>query len=75
MALRAKELLQTDRLEALADMGYYDGKEVKACLKAGITPLNPKPDTSANRRLGLYGKRDFRYDPQRTATGARLEKH
>ena len=26
-------------------------------------PYIPKPDTSANSRLGLYGKRDFRYDP------------
>lgn len=63
MATRAKELLQVEQLEVLADMGYYDGKEVKACLEAGITPFIPKPHTSANTRLGLFGKQDFRYDP------------
>jgi hypothetical protein len=64
MAARAKELLQTDELEALADMGYYYGKEIKACLEAGVTPYIPKPDTSANSKLGLYAKKDFRYDPE-----------
>jgi transposase len=64
MAARAKDLLQTDELEALADMGYYDGKEIKACLEAGVTPYIPKPDTSANSKLGLYAKKDFRYDPE-----------
>ena len=64
MAARAKDLLQTDELEALADMGYYYGKEIKACLEAGVTPYIPKPDTSANSKLGLYAKKDFRYDPE-----------
>jgi hypothetical protein len=27
-----------------------------------VTPYIPKPDTSANKRLGLYSKQDFRYD-------------
>ncbi|MGB5933211.1 MAG: IS1182 family transposase [Anaerolineae bacterium] len=63
MAMRAKEALQVERLEVVADMGYYDGKEVKACLEEAITPYIPKPETSANRKLGLYGKRNFRYDP------------
>jgi transposase len=31
MAIRAKQLLQAQHLEAVADMGYYDGQEVKAC--------------------------------------------
>lgn len=62
MALRAKEVLQVETLEVVADMGYYDGKHIKACLEEGITPYIPKANTSANSRLGLYGKRDFRYD-------------
>jgi len=65
MAVRAKELLQVKQLEALADMGYYHGKQVKACLEAGITPYIPKPNTSANRKLGLYAKQDFRYHPDK----------
>jgi transposase len=64
MAIRAQELLQVEHLEALADMGYYDGRQVKACLAAGVTPYIPKPNTSANTRLGLFAKRDFRYDAE-----------
>jgi transposase len=64
MALRAKEVLGVEELDALADMGYYDGKEVKACVEEGVTPYIPKPDTSASKRKGLYGKGDFRYDAE-----------
>jgi transposase len=65
MAKRSKELLGVQQLDVLADMGYYHGKEVKACLQAGITPYLPKPQTSASRKLGLFSKEDFRYDPER----------
>ncbi len=64
MAKRAKDLLGVEKMEVLADMGYYHGKEIKACLEAGITPYLPKPRTSANRQLGLFGKENFRYDPE-----------
>jgi hypothetical protein len=64
MATRAKDTLDTDHVDALADMGYYDGDEVKKCLAEGIIPYIPKPDTSANTKLGLFGKADFTYDPQ-----------
>jgi len=69
MALRAKEALGADRLEVLTDMGYYDGQQVKTCLEANITPYIPKPNTSANTPLGLYGKEDFRYDPENDCYG------
>lgn len=64
MAKRVKDLLGVDQLEVLADMGYYHGKEVKACLQAGITPFIPKPRTSASRKRGLFSKEDFHYDPE-----------
>jgi len=65
MAKRVKDFLGVDELEVLADMGYYHGKEIKACLDAGITPLIPKSKTSASLKLGLFAKDDFRYDPER----------
>ena len=72
MAMRSRELLGVDELEVLADMGYYHGKQVKACLEAGITPLIPKPKTSASRKHGLFSnivpmslrEEDFRYDQE-----------
>jgi len=62
MATRAKEILQVDELEVIADKVYYDGGQIKACLQKGITPTIPKAYTSANRKKGLFTKQDFRYD-------------
>jgi transposase len=62
MALRAKETLAVAQLEVVADMGYYDGAEVKQCAQAGVTAYIPKPLTSVNRKRGLFTKQDFVYD-------------
>lgn len=47
----------------VADPGYYHGAEIKTCLEAGLTPLVPRPLTSANEARGLFTKDDFVYDP------------
>jgi transposase len=62
MALRAKETLGVEQLEVVADMGYFDGAEVKQCAAAGITTYIPKPITSVNKKRGLFTKQDFSYD-------------
>ena len=62
MARRAKETLAVEKLEVVADMGYYDGAEVKQCAQAGITTYIPKPITSVNRKRGLFTKQDFVYE-------------
>jgi transposase len=64
MAIRAKEILQVYKLEVVADKGYYDGAQIKACLEEGITPIIPKANTSANRKRGLFTKQDFSYDQE-----------
>jgi hypothetical protein len=61
MALQAKEVLGCP-FDAVADVGYYHGEEVKTCLEAGITPYVARPITSANQKLGLFSKDDFIYD-------------
>lgn len=65
MAQRAKETMQADHLEAVADRGYFSGNEIVACEDAGITAYVPKPQTSNNQANGLFGKRDFVYVPER----------
>ena len=49
----------------VADRGYYHGAEIKSCLEAGLTPLVPRPITSANAKRGLFTKDDFVYDQTR----------
>jgi hypothetical protein len=47
----------------VADRGYYHGEEIKTCEEAGLEPYVAKPFTSANRKLGLFGKEPFTYEP------------
>jgi hypothetical protein len=65
MARRAKESLAVEKLEVLADRGYYDSQEVAACSENGVSVYIPLPcNSSSNKRSGLYGKEDFRYDAE-----------
>ena len=62
MATAAQELLGGALPVVVADQGYYHGAEIKRCLEAGLTPLVPRPLTSANEARGLFTKDDFAYD-------------
>jgi transposase len=46
MSKAAKETLQAQALEVVADRGYFDGNEILACAEANITVTLPKPMTS-----------------------------
>ena len=63
MAKAAQETLGVERMEVVADKGYYSNSEVQQCVAHGITPYLEKSDTSANTKLGLYGKSKFTFDP------------
>ena len=67
MAKAAKEALEVKTLEVLADRGYYDGKEVAACVAAGITPWVPRTRTSRNRNTERFTNERFHYDAERDA--------
>jgi len=60
-AQAAKEALQVEKLEAVADRGYFNGEEIKACEDAGVTVTLPKPMTSGAKAEGRFGKQDFVY--------------
>ena len=64
MSQATKEILGSDRLTVLADRGYFNGEQIKACEDQGIETLVPKPLTSSNRAAGLYDKQDFAYDAE-----------
>jgi transposase len=61
MAKQAKATLGVDRLDVVADRGYFSSEEILACDKAGITVTLPKPMTSGSRAKGRFVKADFRY--------------
>jgi len=62
MANAAKMALKVDELEAIADRGYFSGDELLACHENGITAIVPRPDTSGNRKKGMFVKADFIYE-------------
>ena len=79
IASQAKEVLGVDKLEAVADRGYYSGEEINACDKAGIAVTLPKPMTSGLEARGSFGKQDFVYlgdeDAYRCPAGEKLTYH
>jgi len=76
MASQAKAVLGVQKLEAVADRGYFKGEEILACDQAGITVTLPKPMTSGAKAKGRFGKQDFVYladeDVYRCPAGERL---
>ena len=61
MGKQAKAVLGVDKLEAVADRGYYTGEEIKACADADIAVILPKPNTTGMEAKGKFGKHDFAY--------------
>jgi transposase len=45
MSEQAREATGQEALTVVADRGYFDGEEILACERAGVTPLVPKPMT------------------------------
>lgn len=63
MASQAREVLQVESLEALADAGYYKGAQIQACLDDQITPYVPEPDRKSTKS-GRFQRTDFIYDTE-----------
>lgn len=61
MGQAAREAMGKRQLKAIADRGYYNGLELKACEEAGVAAIVPKPMTSNARAEGRFDKTDFIY--------------
>jgi transposase len=61
MAGQARDEMAVETLDAVADRGYFSGKEILECENAGISVTLPKPMTSNSKAEGRFGKQDFRY--------------
>jgi transposase len=63
MAIAAKEVMASEKIEAVADKGYYKGEEIVAAENAGIAVTVSKPHTSNAAAVGRFDKADFVYVP------------
>ena len=61
MAQAAREAMGKTTLKAVADRGYYNAPQIKACHDAGIATILPKPTTSNAKAEGRFDKADFIY--------------
>lgn len=58
IAIQAKQAMGVEIMEVVADMGYYNGSQVRHCEQEKITAYVQKPPVSNN---GLFGKEKFIY--------------
>ena len=64
MAEAAKNALEIDSFQVVADAGYSNGEQAAYCEAAGMTPYVPVMRTVNNQGDGtLFGREDFRYEP------------
>lgn len=54
MARMAKGAMAVDKIDVLADRGYFSGEEILACEAIGATPYVPKPQTSNAKAAGRW---------------------
>ena len=56
MAKQAKAVLEVEKLDVVADRGYFDSEEILACDEADIAVTLPKPLTSGTMAQGRFTK-------------------
>ena len=59
----AMDTLGVERIEAVADRGYFKIEDIEACEAAGITAYVPRPIRGLAVNQGYFAKELFRYDP------------
>jgi len=65
LALAAKEALQVETLQALADKGYHEADQLEACEQAGVETFVPQPGSTSGRSpegKEIFPKERFTYD-------------
>ena len=61
IAQQAKETLDVETLEAIADKGYFSSDDLRDCEKNNILAQVPKSKTSNNKSMGLFDRSEFEY--------------
>src|ERR1700704_3840956 len=63
MAKAAKEILEAETLQILADTAYYNSEDLKACEEDGIVAYVPPLEGNGKlEKEGRFARKDFSYD-------------
>lgn len=65
MSIRAKEILEVDKLEVLADKGYYKGTDIVNCIDNNITPYVSKQTISNSTGDTNFYPDKFKYNKEK----------
>ncbi len=63
----ARQILEVETIDVVADKGYFKSEDIEACEKAGLTPHVPRPQRGPSVREGFFRKDEFRYNAGRDA--------
>ena len=63
----AREILDVETIDVVADRGYFKIEDIEACERAGCIPHVPRPQRGSSVREGFFRKDEFRYDAGRNA--------
>lgn len=59
----ARQILNVETIEVVADRGYFKTEDIVACEEAGMIPYLPKPNRGPAVRQGFFRKDEFQYMP------------
>jgi transposase len=65
ISINAKHELSVEKIKVVADAGFSNVKEIKACEGNGIEAYVPIKHTSINIKRGLFSKDDFKYNAKK----------
>ncbi len=60
----ARENLDVDQIDVVADRGYYKIEDIEDCEATGVTPYVPKPLRGSAVKNGFFTKEQFHYDAE-----------
>src|ERR1700719_3046863 len=63
----ARAILDVEKIDVVADKGYFKTEDIEVCEKAGLTPHVPRPQRGSSVSNGFFRKDEFRYDAEQDA--------
>jgi IS5 family transposase len=63
----ARAILDVEKIDVVADKGYFKTEDIEVCEKAGLTPHVPRPQRGSSVSNGFFRKDESRYDAEQDA--------
>jgi transposase/IS5 family transposase len=63
----ARTILEVEKIDVVADKGYFRTEDIASCEEAGLTPHVPRPQRGPAVKNGFFRKDEFHYDAEQNA--------